>query len=237
MASRGIAVLTRDDARAAPYAAALAPLGYVSVALPVTRTEALDPAPLARAVAGDHDLVLVASARAATALVAAGRPRGRVWAVGPATAAILTAAGIAAELPAVATAEGLARAAIDACSPGRVLVPRAEAGRDDGLALLRAAGWQVDDVVAYRTIATPAGDPALADGLAALASAALCVVFAPSQVAALAALVPLASIRAFAAIGGTTAEALAAGGVEGIVVAREPTPDGLVASLGPILRS
>jgi uroporphyrinogen-III synthase len=53
--------------------------------------------------------------------------------------------------------------------------------------------------------------------------------FAPSQVAALDALVGgLAAISArFAAIGETTAAALRAAGVSGVAVAGAPTPEGL----------
>src|SRR5829696_4557233 len=104
------AVVTRDREGAAPYAAALAPLGLEVVAMPVTRTEPPeDPEALARALArGGHAAIVCASARAAAALVAAAGDRAgaragdragdqqlpEVWAVGPATARALEAGRI-----------------------------------------------------------------------------------------------------------------------------------------------
>lgn len=244
------AVVTRDREGAAPYAAALAPLGLEVVAMPVTRTEPpADPHALARALArGGHAAIVCASARAASALVTAvaaigaraGEPSGdqalpEVWAVGPATARALEAGRIRAIVPdGVRDGASLAGALVRAreLAGARVLVPRAEDGRDEAIACLRAAGAEIDDVVAYRTVAAPAGDPALAEGRAALLSggAAICVVLAPSQVAALAALVPLAPL-AFAAIGETTAAALRAAGAGTIAVAATPTPAGIATAV------
>ncbi len=57
---------------------------------------------------------------------------------------------------------------------------------------------------------------------------ALCVVMAPSQVTALDAMLPVRTIETvFAAIGETTAEALRAAGARRVVVATEPTPEGI----------
>jgi uroporphyrinogen-III synthase len=94
----------------------------------------------------------------------------------------------------------------------------------------------VDDVVAYRTVATLADDPKLARGLAQLrAGAPVCAVFAPSQVHALAALVELAGLTcSFAAIGATTASALANAGIAGVAVATQPTPDGIAAAVATV---
>ncbi len=237
------AVVTRDREGAAPYAAALAPLGLEVVAMPVTRTEPpADPGALARALArGGHAAIVCASARGAVALAAAAAEAGgaaglpEVWAVGPATAGALEAAGIRAIAPGgVSSGASLARALIAAreLAGARVLVPRAEEGRDDAIALLRAAGAEIEDVVAYRTVAAPAGDPALAEGRALLAAgaAAICVVLAPSQVAALAALVALPPLP-FAAIGETTAAALRAAGAATIAVAGVPTPEGIASAV------
>lgn len=233
------AVVTRDREGAAPYAAALAALGLEVVAMPVTRTAPpADPGALARALArGGHAAIVCASARAAAALAEArgGAALPEVWAVGPATARALEAAGIRAIVPeGVRDGASLARAIVAAreVAGARVLVPRAEDGREEAIAHLRAAGAELEEVVAYRTIAAPAGDPALAEGLALLASggAAICVVLAPSQVAALAALVPLAPL-AFAAIGETTAAALRAAGAAVIEVADTPTPAGIASAV------
>jgi uroporphyrinogen-III synthase len=241
------AVITREAEAAAPYAAALAPLGLHGIALPVTRTApARDPGELARAVAaGGHAAIVVASARAAAALDAA---RGQavlpeVWAVGPATARALAAASIAARIPTGARDAGtLARALLAERSLAgrRVLVPRAEDGRDEAIAILREAGADVDAIVAYRTVPAPADDPGLAQGLGLLrrGEVAVCAVFAPSQVAALDVLVGVREVTArFAAIGETTAQALRDAGAATVVVADRPTPECLanaVASVYPL---
>jgi uroporphyrinogen-III synthase len=124
----------------------------------------------------------------------------------------------------------------------RVLVPRAEAGRDDAIEILRAAGVEVEAVTAYRTVPVAADDPAIARGRALLVAgeAAVCVVFAPSQVAALDALVGIRTLATrFAAIGETTALALREAGAEVIAVAASPTPEGIanaVAAVYPATR-
>jgi len=238
------AVITRDAEAAAAYAAALVPLGLDGVAMPVTRTAPpSDPGELVRAVGhGGYAAIVVASARAAEALAAA---RGQaalpeVWAVGPATARALAAAGIVARMPAAARdVAALAEALIaerDVMGQ-RVLVPRAEDGRDEAIDALRAAGAEVDAVVAYRTVPAAGDDPALVRGLALLrrGEAAVCAVFAPSQVAALDTLVGIRRISAvFAAIGQTTAAALAAAGAAAIAVADRPTPEGLAKAVAAV---
>jgi uroporphyrinogen-III synthase len=241
------AVITREADAAAPYAAALAPLGLEALAMPVTRAvPAGDPGELAAALArGELAAIVVASARAAAALAAARGgaplPEGcEVWAVGPATARTLAAAGIAAEVPPEAReAQTLAEAMLAArpLAGRRVLVPRAEGGRDEAIARLREAGVVVDAIVAYRTVPTTADDPALARGLAALrdGAAAVCAVFAPSQVAALDALVGIRRISApFAAIGATTAAALHAAGAAVVAAADGPTPERLAKAVSAL---
>lgn len=237
-------MLTRDPEAAAPYAAALAPLGLEAVALPVTCTApAEDPGELVRAIArGGYAAVVVASARAAAALDAA---RGaaalpEVWAVGPATARALAAAGIAARVPAAASdGAALARAMLAerGLAGRRVLVPRAEGGRDEAIAILAGAGAQVDAVVAYRTVQAAPDDPALAAGLEVLRGDAVgvCAVFAPSQVRALDALHGIRRISApFVAIGETTAAALRDAGAGVVVAADGPTPERLAKAVSAV---
>jgi uroporphyrinogen-III synthase len=130
-----------------------------------------------------------------------------------------------------------------------VLVPRAEAGRPEPVAILRAAGAIVDDVVAYRSQPAPSDDPLLERGLSLLATrtAKVCAIFAPSQVTALAALLgaralalpALAGAIRLAAIGETTADALRAAGVPAaqIAVARAPTPEGIANAVAAVYRS
>ena len=231
------AVLTRDPASAAAYAAALAPLGLEVVAMPVTRHAAApDPQALARAVdAGGYAAIVVASPRAAHELAraAAGRELPEVWAVGPATRRALDIAKLPAHHPpGVRDGAELARRLVAerAVAGRRVLVPRAEEGRVEALDILRAAGAEVVDVVAYRTVPVAASDPEVARGAELLrGGAAVCAVFAPSQVDALAAIVgPLGRLAArFCAIGETTAAAVRAAGVAEVAVAGAPTPEGM----------
>jgi uroporphyrinogen-III synthase len=122
----------------------------------------------------------------------------------------------------------------------RVLVPRAEGGRDEAIAALAAAGAAVDAVIAYRTVAVAPDDVAVAAGRGAIArgEAAVCAVFAPSQVAALRAIVGPGALRAqrYAAIGGTTAAALRASGVPAgaIRAAITPTPEGIATAVAAV---
>ena len=240
------AVLTRDVDGARPYAESLSPLGLVGLAMPVTRTADAEPADrdaLIAALAERWDGILVASARAVAPLLAAaaGAPLPRVVAVGPATAAALAAHGIAAE---IADGDGpaAARQLLDAgCR--RVLVPRAAGGRDEGIDLLRAAGIDVRAICAYRTVTASPDDPDVAPGLDAIAGgrAAVIALFAPSQVAALLDLLatrgaaPTAlSSSVIAAIGATTAAALAARGVRVDAVAGRPEPEAMARAVAAV---
>ena len=188
-------------------------------------------------------MILVASARAAQALARARghAPLPEVWAVGPATAAALQAAGIPALQPAAAIdASTLAAALLGARAlvGKKVLVPRADEGRDEAITMLRAAGALVDDIAAYRTVPISADDAELAvpRSLLVTGKVAVCAVFAPSQVTALARL--LGSLAAlptrFVAIGETTAAALHAAGVSEVGVADRPTPEGLANAVAAV---
>lgn len=238
------AVLTRDAADVGPYAAALASLGLEVVPMPVTAIVApADPGALRRAmVAGPFDGVVVTSRRVAAALADAARACGvqlpAVWAVGEATRAALAGAGIAAQcMDGVRDGAELGRSLVATRSRQRVLVPRAEEGREELVAILRAAGWEVVEVIAYRTVALAATDPARARGAALLEAgeAAVCCVFAPSQVAALGHAV--AAATAWVAIGETTAAALRAAGAVRVAVADAPTPEGIAKAAGAVYRS
>jgi uroporphyrinogen-III synthase len=235
------AVLTRDGDGARRYVGLLAELGLFTVPTPVTTTAPADAADRARLAvacrAGTFDWILVASARAVAPLIEAGGPgAARILAVGPATADALAARGLFAETSTAATGEGAADVLI-ARTARRVLIPRAEGGRDEAIALLREVGVEVEAVVAYRTVPAAADDPALAAGLAALRSGAVgvCAVFAPSQVAALDAVFGIRKIAApFAAIGETTAAALRAAGAAVVAVADGPTPEGLAKAVSAV---
>lgn len=158
-------VVTRARAQASALAERLRELGAEVVEAPAI--EVVDPsdggAALRAAVdrVSTYDWVVFTSANGVhrtfaeipDARVLAGT---KVAAVGPGTAEALAEHRILADLvPARAVAEGLLEA-FPPAGAGRVLLARAEVGRDvlpDGL---RTAGWEVDDVAAYRTVpATP----------------------------------------------------------------------------------
>lgn len=243
------AVFTREVDASSAYVSALAALGLEIVAMPLTRSEPpRDPGALARALeAGGHAAIVIASARGAAALVEAASgvrvhpTLPEVWAVGPATLRALVAGGIhAIHPPGSHDGASLAHALVTERSLDgrRVLVARAEDGREEAMAILRAAGAIVDDVPVYRTVPSPVDDPALARGRELLLGgrANICVVFAPSQVTALAALVgPLAERHTqFAAIGDTTAAVLREAGVATVAVATVPTPEGLANAIAAV---
>lgn len=239
------AVLTRDEVDARSYAAQLAPLGLDVVAMPVTRTAPpADPDALAKALDAEaYAAILVASPRAAHELARAARTSTlaalpEVWAVGPATKRALEIAKLPAQHPPdVRDGVELANALVARrdLAGKRVLVPRAEDGRVEALQVLRAAGATVVDVVAYRTLAVAPDEPALARGADLLLAgrAAVCAMFAPSQVTALAAVIAargkaLGDVATrFCAIGETTASAARNAGIREVAVAPAPTPEGM----------
>ena len=241
-----IAVLTREVDAESAYIGALNELGLDVVAMPVTHTvPPRDPLALGRAVEhGGHAAVVITSARAAAALAAAKsplHPLPEIWAVGPATKRALGAAGIAAHHPPGAhdgTTLAEAMIAEPRLAGRRVLVPRAEDGREELISILRAAGIEVVDVIAYRTVPTPPDDPSIALGreLVITDQASVIAVFAPSQVSALSAAVgPLANIRVpFVSIGDTTGAVLREAGVATVAVATSPTPEGLAGAVSAV---
>jgi uroporphyrinogen-III synthase len=252
------AILTREPEVAAPYAAALEPLGLAAIAMPVTKFDPAGDEDRARlATAATHleryDAILIASPRAAEALIAAmggdvtglwGATAPKVWAIGAASQAALARAGVTASVPPKADAAGLADAVIAGGMARRILLPRAEGGRDEGIAALEAAGATVDAITAYRTVAIAVDDPAIADGLAALdRGPALIALFAPSQVTALDSILAargggsLAALGCpLVAIGATTAAAITAAGATVAAAADAPTPEGMAKAAAAVYR-
>ena len=115
----------------------------------------------------------------------------------------------------------------------RVLYPRAEEARPTLPEALRAEGWEVDEVVAYRTVPA-AGPPAAVEP--SLAGADVVTFTSPSTVAAYLAMrtsggEPLAVPAVVACIGPVTAEAARAAGLAVAVEAAEPSPGALVAAI------
>ena len=159
--------VTRPRGDVDDIADALRAAGARVVQFPVL--EIVDPedggAALARAVAqlSRFEWVALTSANAARRLLAL-VPDPQVLqgvhlaAVGRATAAVLEASHLAVDLvPERASAEGLAEAFPLATSPGAgVLFPASASARPTLAHALRAKGWAVEEVVAYRTVPVPA---------------------------------------------------------------------------------
>jgi len=168
-------VVTRATDQAGSLSAALAAEGATVIELPVVAIA--DPADSgvalrsALASTADLDWIVVTSPNGARR-VADALPADvdvRFAAVGPKTAEPLIGAGHPVHLvPTRAVAESLLdEFPAPPDTGGRVLLARAETGRDvlpDGL---RAAGWTVDEVVAYRNVEPDVDPVTLADAQAA----------------------------------------------------------------------
>ena len=243
-------LVPRSAEQAGALAKLLAAAGATPVEVPAIRIvapEDLAPVRAALAALPATDLVVFTSANAVRWLLAHAADAGqgatcldhaRVCAVGPATAAALTEAGVRPDLvPTIYRGEEAARAIL-AWTPARglrVLVPGAEAARPELPALLREAGAVVDVVAVYRTL------PPDAAGLAALKDAtATCDAIALTSgstvdnlVSALGpeeARTALAG-RVVASIGPVTTAAARAAGIDVTVTADEATMAGLVHAL------
>jgi len=176
LAGRSV-VVTRTRSQASELADRLQGLGAAVVELPVIAVE--DPEDggreLVRAAhrlaSGAYQWVVLTSSNAASRLLAelgdrTVAPSVRWAAVGAATARTLAEAGRSVDLmPEVSMAVALA-GAFPTASPGgpggTVLYPRAETVSGSLAAGLRAKGWLVDEVVAYRTVAGHPGPEAVA---------------------------------------------------------------------------
>ncbi|WP_220593416.1 uroporphyrinogen-III synthase [Oscillochloris sp. ZM17-4] len=171
-------VITRSADKADGMAARLRELGAEPVIFPTIAyappedTAALDAA-LARLVDGQYDWLVMTSGQVVKAIAdrqAFSIPHSafHIAAVGPATAAACAdLLGVQpATVPEQFIAEGLA-AALGDLTGKRVLLPKADIGRPTLEKLLRAAGAQVDRVVAYRNIPAPDNGVDMAGMLAA----------------------------------------------------------------------
>lgn len=180
----------------------------------------------------EYDWVVVTSPNGAYRLLAAvpdARAFGKVKvaAIGPGTAAVLAEGRITADLvPDRFVAEALLDALPD--GSGRVLLARAEVARDvlpDGL---RARGWDVDVVDAYRTVPAAITD----DQRAAVAGADLITFTSSSTVEhSMAAFGPGGLPPAIACIGPVTGATAQDHGLTIQVQADVHTIDGLVAAI------
>ncbi|MCQ3810060.1 MAG: uroporphyrinogen-III C-methyltransferase [Acidimicrobiia bacterium] len=233
-------VVTRAQPQAAAMAAELRRRGAEAIELPAIAFEPPeDHDRLARAAAeaGSYDWVVFTSptgvARFFEHLRDARSLGGvRVAAIGPGTAAALADRNVVADLiPEKYVAESLLEALSNEVGPerpGRVLIPRAETARDvlpDGLA---AAGWDVDVVPAYRTVA-PAPDP---DAAALLADAEVITFTSSSTVTNFTDTYGTTAVpEVVATIGPVTSATTRSRGLEVGIEATDHTVDGLIAAL------
>jgi uroporphyrinogen III methyltransferase/synthase len=204
-----------------------------------------DPAPLAAAIAqlASYDWLIFTSANGVRGFLAAldaspvdlRQLRARLCAIGPATAAALTALHLKVDvIPQEYVAESLVAALEKYDLAGqRILLPRAAVARDVAPDALRARGAQVDVVEAYYT-AVPATD------LSAVAAADWVTFTSSSTVKNFLALGGGRLLDAgarIASIGPVTSSTVRQHGYEVAVEAREFTIPGLVAALaGTALR-
>lgn len=233
-------VVTRAQPQASALAAELRRRGAEAVELPAIAFEPpedLDRLVRAAADVGRYDWVVFTSptgvARFFEQLRDARSLGGvRVAAIGPGTAAALADCNVVADLiPEQFVAEALLEALSEEVGPdgpGRVLIPRAEIARDvlpDGLA---AAGWNVDVVPAYRTVA-PAPD---SDSAGLLADAEVITFTSSSTVTNFVdAYGADAAPEVVATIGPVTTATARTRGLEVTVEAAEHTVAGLIAAL------
>lgn len=237
LAGRSI-VVTRASHQGGQLAGPLRELGADVIEFPVI--EIVEPADggagLSHAVANiaTYEWVVLTSPNgAARFLNEVGDPRKlattRIAAIGPGTAAALAEARLVADLvPAEFVAESLLAEFPAVTGGGRVLLARAEVARDvlpDGL---RAAGWSVDIVDAYRTVAaTP--DPA---ALERVASAELVTFTSSSTVQRFVDLVGVGGVPPrIASIGPVTSATARSLGLEPSIEASVHTIAGLVEAL------
>jgi uroporphyrinogen-III synthase len=226
---------TRPEGEGDPLVGRLRALGYRVHAVPTVVTE---PLPFAPPDLSAHDWVVVTSAAGAGALLDAGVPGGAAvrWAaVGPRTAAELTARGIAvAAVPeqsrGVRVAEAIA--AVEPLAGLRVLLARADAAADDLPAALRAAGAVVGELAVYHTVVGPEASRAGVETALADPALAAAVFASGSAVRGLLRLGGGAARRLPAiTIGPATTEVARAEGLVVVAEAERPGVDGLVSAV------
>ena len=230
-------VVTRARAQASSLVEKLRALGAETIELPTIEiAEPADGGAALRAAApAAYDWVVLTSVNAVERTFAGLRDArafgaAQVAAVGPGTAGALAARGVVADLvPESAVAEALVEAF--PAGAGRVLLPQAAAARPVLAEGLRAKGWTVDAVEAYRTVPARPGEEALAAAAKADAIAFTSSSTVMSWLALGATLPPVV-----ACIGPVTAATAAEHGVPVTVVATEHSVEGLVDALVGALR-
>ncbi len=161
----------------------------------------------------------------------------RVAAVGPATAAAAEQEGIRLEYVAsVSRGAALAAQLGPRLAGKRVLLPRSDLASGDLPAVLRGAGAEVADVVAYQTLAPSAMDPRVTEAIAGGEVDVICL-FSPSAFRNLVDEVGLENLRrnagrvALAAIGPVTAGAIRESGLSVEIEADDATSQELVRAI------
>ena len=232
-------VVTRAAHQAGRLTQKLATAGAVVVEMPTVALSgpADGGAAMAAAAAraGSYDWVVFTSANAVerfVSLLRDGRDLAgaRIAAIGPGTAAALAERHLVADLvPHRFVAESLVEAFPDPPAPGStVLAPIAAGARPVLADGLRAKGWTVDVVEAYRT--EPVAPPA--DVLAAAAAADAIAFTSASAVEGYVASAGRSAVPpVVVCIGPVTAEAAEGAGLTVTAVASESTLDGVVSSL------
>ncbi len=184
-----------------------------------------------------YELVAFTSRHAVRAIVEQRftAPRGRVAAVGAATARALKQAGWRVDVVGNGGSRELgARLATPSIAGKWVLLPRAADAHDGLRERLQAAGASVDVVEAYRSI--PVVDPkAVAQAWKTARPAAL-VVTSPARVATLLALSAVPSDIAVVAVGATTAAACTAAGLVVAAIASAPGPEPICTALESVFK-
>jgi uroporphyrinogen III methyltransferase/synthase len=229
-------IVTRAREQAGTLSRGLRDLGAHVVELPAI--EIAEPADQGAALeqaaarVGDYDWVVFTSANAVERFLArVGDARrlatAKIAAIGPGTAEALAARTLRADLvPERFIGEALVEAFPEAPAdgPGRVLMPRAAVARDvvpDGL---RAKGWELDVVEAYRTV--PVRPPAGAD-----TSEADVITFTSSSTVANFVALGLPVPPCVACIGPVTAKTAEDHGLRVDITAEEHTIEGLIQAL------
>jgi len=241
-------LVTRSAEQSGPFVDALAAAGAEAVCVPMIRLlPPEDPAPLDAALdrLDGYARLLFTSANAVRFTAARARERGlslrvaaaEVVCVGPATARAALEAGLPVHRvpPAQHDAEAVLAELLEAggLSGRRILIPRSDLARDTLPEGLRAAGAEVDAVVAYRNLPAEVD----AEGLRAELATLDALTFAsPSAARRFVGLLDagsraVASRCAVAAIGPVTARALERAGLPATVVAPAATPEALVEAL------
>ncbi|PYF98280.1 uroporphyrinogen-III synthase/uroporphyrinogen III methyltransferase / synthase [Georgenia satyanarayanai] len=155
----------------------------------------------------------------------------RVAVVGRATGAALAAHGVGADLVPPERSSAVDLLAVWPEGSGTVLVPRSEIAAPTLVAGLRERGWQVRDVVAYRTVPVTVPDPAVA-GLLDGGGVDVVVLTSGSTASAFAALYGTAAPARVCAIGTSTADAARRAGLPVHAVADHQTTAGLLEAAG-----